>query len=300
MLNWDDLQFFLAVARHGTLSAAARSLKVTQPTVGRRISAFEERIGAPLFARSASGFSLSETGRAVLLHAEQIEKHALSTEALALARRAGVEGEVRITASEWMIRSVLGPALAPLLARHPGLCIELLADARHLSLIRREADLAVRPSRFKHQDIVQRELADLEFGLYASESYLAQHGMPDFASGCAGQVFIAMTYGLSTLADYEWLPSLSANARIAVRTNGREPMATMAVAGVGIACLPRALGDASIGLRRLATPVPSPQRKLWLGMHRAARSSSRVRETARFLTQAFVTLRWTLAPSGSS
>src|SRR5690348_16228182 len=125
MIDWDDLQFCLAIARHGTLSAAARALRVTQPTAGRRIAAFERKLGAKLFERTAAGFVPTDVGRAVLAHAEQMQAHALSAENLAAGRDAGISGRVRITASEWFIRSVLGPALAPYSARYPGVCLEL-------------------------------------------------------------------------------------------------------------------------------------------------------------------------------
>lgn len=296
MLDWDDLRFFLAIAREGTLSAAARVLGVTQPTVGRRITAFEAHLGAQLFERAATGWTLSEVGRELLVHAERMQEQALYAESLASGRSGGMTGSVRITASEWMIRSVLGAQLAPLLTRHPALVIELLADARHLSLVRREADLALRPSPFTHPDVVQREVGALTFGLYASDSYLARHGMPDFARGAEGHVFIGMTEGLANLADYEWLPPLIAGARLAVRTNGREPMATMAASGLGFTCLPCFLGDATAGLRRLPTPLPSPRRKLWLGAHRAAHRTPRVRETLRFLAERLRGLSAALAP----
>lgn len=283
MIDWDDLQFFLAVARHGTLSAAGRALRVAQPTVGRRIAALEARLSAQLFERSPAGFVLSETGRAMLAHVERMQEHALYAETLAAGTNAGIEGDVRITASEWVILHLLSPALGPLLAAHPKLRLELIADPRHLSLVKRDADIALRPSRFEHQEIVQREIATLEFGLYASESYLSRHGQPNFADGCGAHTFIHMSDGLANLVDYEWLTPLAGKARIGVKTNGREPMARMAAAGLGMAVLPRVVGDATAGLRRLPTPTPSPQRKLFLGFHRAARSTLRVQVTARFV-----------------
>jgi DNA-binding transcriptional LysR family regulator len=297
MIDWSDLQFCLAVARHGTLSAAAKALDVTQPTVGRRVAAFEQRLGAKLFVRSVRGWTLTEVGESVLQHAEHMQAHAHSAENLASGRDAGVVGRVRITASEWMICSVLGPALAPYLARHPALCLELIADVRHLSLVKREADIALRPSRFTHKEIVQREVAVIAFGLYASETYLARHGLPDFARGCPGHTFVNATDDMNNLADYEWLPPLAANAHVAVRTNGREPMARLAAAGVGITCLPRYLGDAQPSLRRLQTPTPGPERQLWVGVHRSARQTPRIRVALSFITEGLGRLRDNLRPA---
>lgn len=300
MLAWDDLRFFLAVARHGTLSAAARVLAVTQPTVGRRLAGCEQKLGAQLFERTPTGLALTEVGRAMLPQAEQMETHALYAENLATGRSAGLSGSVRITAAEWAARSLVGPVLGPLLVRHPGLSLELVADARHLSLAKREADVALRASKFTHPDVVQREIAPLGFGLYASDAYLARRGTPDFAAGCVGHTFIEMIDGLANLADYEWLPKLTGKARAVVRTNGREPMATMALAGIGIACLPRFLGDATSGLRRLTTPAVAPPRKLWLGVHRAARGTPRVRTVVTYLIEALRGLAHALDPDARS
>lgn len=299
MFDWDDLRYFLAVARHGTMSAAARALKVAQPTVGRRIAAFEKRLGSRLFLRAPAGFTLSNAGRSILAHAERMEEEALSAEILAAGRDAGLDGQVRVTASEWIITSVLGPALAPFLSRHSALSIELVADAQHMNLARRDADVAIRPSKFQHQDIFQREIASVEFGLYASDAYLARYGMPNFAGGCAGHVLVGMTEDMRTIVDVDWLPALVGKARVAVRTNGREPMATMAAAGIGIACLPRLVGDATKGLRPLATPTPGPRRLLWVGAHRGTRTVPRVKATLAFIVAVFHRLRPALQPNAS-
>jgi DNA-binding transcriptional LysR family regulator len=287
-MNWDDLRYFLAVARSGAMSRAARSLEVAQPTVGRRIAAFEKKLGAKLFVRDASGMLLSDAGQALFTHAERMERHALEAENIASGRDLGIAGRVRITASEWLVTSVIGPALEPLVSRHPALEIVLAADPRHLSLVRRDADIALRPSQFTEVEVFQRQVGVIEFALYASEEYLERHGPPDFARGAAGHVIIGMTDDMRTIVDVEWLPSLVGRARVAVRANGREPMARMAASGIGIACLPRLVGDAMPTLTRLRTPSPHPRRKLWLGVHRASRTIPRIRATLDFLVEHFV------------
>jgi DNA-binding transcriptional LysR family regulator len=300
MLAWDDLQFFLAVAQHGTLSAAALVLGVTQPTVGRRIASLERQLGAELFARSSAGLALTDVGRGMLGHAEAMREHAARAESGASGRDSGIAGKVCITASEWLLRSVLSPVLAPLLQQHPGLELSLLADARHLNLAKREADIALRPSEFQQESVLQRMVATLEFGLYASDSYLARHGQPNFENGAPGHVFIDMSEDLSTIVDRTWLPALVAHAHVAVRCNGREPMAALAASGLGFTALPCFLGDGTPGLRRLSTPGPSPVRKLWLGMHRAARRTPRIHVTAAFLAHSLHQLRASLHPSRSA
>jgi DNA-binding transcriptional LysR family regulator len=295
--DWDDLRIFLAVARAGSLSSAARGLGVAQPTVGRRITAFERRLGAKLFLSQPSGQALSATGQRMLQYAEHMELEALGALRMASGRDVGLRGRVVITASEWMIRSVLAPLVGPFSASHPELELELLAEIRHLSLLRREADIAVRPSRFEQQDVIERRLATLSFGLYASDAYLARYGSPDFSTQCAGQRLIAMSESLKTIADVEWLAALASRASTVVRTNGREAMVALVQAGVGMACLPRFMGDGAPGLRRVPTPGAVPERQLWLGLHRDARAVPRVRSCAAFLVKGIARLEGALRPA---
>jgi DNA-binding transcriptional LysR family regulator len=297
MLDWDDIRYFLAVSREGSLSAAAHTLGVTQPTVGRRITALQRRLGAKLFIPTARGQTLSASGRRLLPHAERMEVEGLAAERVTSGTDAGLRGRVRVTASEWLIGAVLGPMLRPFVARHPELELELLADVRHLSLTRRDADVAIRPSRFEQQEVVQRELAVVAFGLYASDSYLAELGSPDFARQCEGHRLIAMSEALTKIPDVEWLPGLTAKASVVVRTNGREPMARMAAAGVGIAGLPRFLGDATPDLRLLPAPSAGPKRQLWLGCHRDVRAIPRVKACIAFLSEGLGRLRPAFYPS---
>lgn len=296
MLDWDDLRFFLAVARAGSLSAAANTLGVTQPTVGRRITAFEKRIGARLFLHTPTGRTTSSTGRRLLAHAERIELDVIAAERVASGRDAGVSGRVVIGSSEWVAGRVLAPLLEPLVRRYPGLLIELSAEARHVSLRHREADIALRPSRFEHADIVQKEMARVSFGLYASDRYLAEHGTPDLSAGAAGHRVIAMSEGLTKVPDVDWLPQIAGKARVVARANGREPMVALVAAGVGIAVLPRFVGDAAPGLRLLSAGVAEPERKLWAGYHRDARAVPRVRATLSFLSESIGRLSRALCP----
>jgi DNA-binding transcriptional LysR family regulator len=297
MRDWDDLRFFLAVARHRTMSAAARALRVAQPTVGRRIAALEQRLGAKLFERGGTPWALSPAGQGMLVHAEEMDAQALAAAHLASGRDAGLDGEVRITASEWMIATVLGPRLAPLLTRHSALSIDLVAEARHLNLFRREADIAIRPSRFPQLDIIQRQVAVLGFGLYASDDYVARLGVPDFSAGARGHSLVLAGAEMGkTIVDTTWLPALFGALRVAARANSRLAMANLAAAGAGIACLPCYLGNVTPGLRRIPTPTRGPGRQLWLGTHRDARKVRRVKVVVDFIAEVFARLRSALDP----
>lgn len=277
-MAWDDLRYFLAVARAGTFSAAARVLRVAQPTVGRRIEALEQRLGARLFERTPRGLVPTATGQRIRESVESMEAAALGIERSAIGVDDGLRGSVRITASEWLAVRVLPAALAPVLESNPGLACELVADARHLNLARREADLALRPRPFDQATVYQRRVGRIELALYGAPG-------ATFTPGCP---MIAMADDVGDIAR-SWLATHAKHARIVARTNGREPMARLAAAGVGIACLPRVLGDTTPGLHVVDAP-PIPGRPLWLGVHRDMRAVPRVRAVIATLAAAIPAL----------
>ncbi|MFO0550065.1 MAG: LysR family transcriptional regulator [Polyangiaceae bacterium] len=294
-MRWDDLRFFLAVARNRTLSAAASALGVSQPTVGRRIAALEKELGATLLERSSDGLALSSAGRQVLELAERMELDALAVERRVSGRDQGVRGVVRVTASEWIVSAVLAPELPPLLERHPQLVVELVADQRHLNLARREADIALRPRPFDHDAVIQRSVAELGFGLYGSRAYLANKVSPAVDAG-RGHVLVAMSDDVGDVAR-SWLASALPEATVAVRTNGREAMLALARAGAGLACLARVVGDAQPELVRITGLSTAPRPKLWMGIHRDARSTARVRVVAAYWVDRLQSSRDRLSPT---
>jgi DNA-binding transcriptional LysR family regulator len=293
-VNWDDLRFFLVLARRGTLSAAARELGVTQPTVGRRIAALERRLGAKLFDRRSDGFFLSRWGADVLERAERVEADVIAAERHVSGRDEGVRGTVRVTAAEWLVTGVLPPLLAPLLAKHPELVVQLVADQRHLNLARREADVALRPRRFDQDGIVQRATAKLGFGLYAGHAYFAARGVPTWGGG-RGHALVAMIDDAGDVAR-GWLRSALPEATIVVRTNGRDAMLGLATAGVGLACLARVVGDGVAALQRIDLSPALPSPTLWLGVHRDASSTPRVRALTAHLSDSLRALAPRLCP----
>lgn len=295
MSDWDDLRFFLAIARAGSMSAAAKVLEVAQPTVGRRLAAFERSIGSKLFVAVPGGQMLTETGQRMIAHAEKIEEEVFTALHRASGRDTKVTGTVRVTASEWLVDRVVAPLVGPLTERYPELEIELMSESRHVNLLRREADIALRPSRFEHQDIVEREVAKIAFGLYASERYLDVHGEPRFEDGCRGARLVAMPQSFRKIPDLEWLPRFCANALVVARANGRLAMAALAQGGVGMTVLPVLIGDAAPTLRRLSPPAPGPQRRLFASVHGDARDVPRVRVTLNHLASGIARLKSALA-----
>ena len=278
MLEWDDLRLVLAIARNGSLTAAARAMGVTQPTMGRRAEHLEDRLGAQLFERTAAGVALNALGTSLLPLAEQMERSALAAERQIAARDTGLEGLVRITTLEWTGHHLLAPVLARFCRLHPAVTVELITADRVFSLTRHETDVALRPVRFDQEGLVQRRIGATPRGLYASQAYLAERGEPNYAAGCPGHTLITLPESLFTLPQANWLHDILApKAHVALRSNSLDVHAAAAVAGAGLVLLPRSIGDALPGLRRLNPPETPPDRELWLGFHEDLRHTPRVR-----------------------
>jgi DNA-binding transcriptional LysR family regulator len=287
--DWDDLRVFLTIARHRTLSAAARVLGVRQPTMGRRLAALEARLGTRLLQRTPSGYVLTAAGEAVLGNVERIETEALSVARQIAGKDIRLEGTVRLTTVETLAALVLAPAFASFRARHPLVELEVVAIPTSLSLLKREADVALRLAPFRQNDIVARKVGQMASALYASPDYLAQRGMPDWSNGAEGHDLILTEADLRDTLGMAWLRQIAPNARVALSTNSRLLQRDAARAGIGLACLARYLADGEAGLVRLDGPAdaePAPRRDLWLGVHQDLRHTPRIRAFTDILHQA--------------
>lgn len=271
-MDWADLRVFLAVARQGTLVAAARQLGASQPTMGRRIRALEFALGHVLFQRTPEGFVLTEEGQAVLTHAERMEE-----EALALARDLGgkesaLGGLLRVTCSDWFGRVLIAPLVAEFTQNHPAIVVEMLTDARIYSLSRREADLAFRIAPFDEPDVVTRRLIHIPYGAYAA------CGAPSPVAGDGtGSRLVLMDTAFGGMPDVDWVRGRLPKAQVAVRSNSRDVQARLCAMGAGIAMLPRPLGDMTPGLVRLDLGEEPPGRDTHVGYHRDMRRLPRLR-----------------------
>jgi DNA-binding transcriptional LysR family regulator len=262
-MEWSDLRIFLAIARTGTLGAAARQVGQTQPTMGRRLRALESDLGQVLFQRGSGGFVLTEEGAAVLVHAERIEQEAIAVERQLAGQGAGLDGMLRVTCFDWFGVHVLPPVFAAFAAAHPGVTLELVTDQRLFSLVRREADLAFRIRPFDESELIQRKLLHVPYALYA------RTGTPvPVAGDGAGSTLIAMDAAFGGEADVVWLKRLLPAAAIRFRSNSRDVQSRQCAAGTGLAVLPCPLGDSVPGLVRIDLGEAPPGRDVWLGYHR--------------------------------
>lgn len=269
-MDWDDLRTFLAIARHGTLSAAARALGVTQPTMGRRLAAMEARTGARLLQRLPGGYALTPLGETVLGNAERVDAEVLAAERTITGKDVALEGVVRLTTVDTLAARILAPALATLQAKHPGIIVELVPDTRSLSLSRREADIALRLSRFEGHEVAARRVGALAMGLYASSDWVKRIGAEPVR-------LVTVLDDQAHLPEARWLRDAFPDATISFRSNSREVQLHATLAGAGIAALARYRADREPGLVRLHPDRSDLVRDIWSGVHMDLRHMPRVR-----------------------
>jgi DNA-binding transcriptional LysR family regulator len=280
--DWDDLRFFLAVARAGRLTAAARHLEADHTTVSRRISALEGALRAKLFERKPQGYSLTEQGERLLGLAEGME-----TQALAVASQVGgaglaLSGTVRIGAPDGIGTYFLAPELGALAERHPSLTLQLVALPRTFSLSRREADIAITLEQPTEGRLVSRKLTDYRLRLYASRDYLARHGpMADLAD-LSGRTLV--TY----VADLIYSPVLDYFSGLEKYTARRYECASVVAqleavrAGVGVGIL-HDYAVRQFPELQAVLPEVSYLRTYWLVTHADLRTLRRVDEVYSFI-----------------
>ena len=286
-MNWDDLQPFLAVARTGSLSEAARRLGTSPSTVGRRLDALEAAIGAKLFDRRPDGYSLTLRGQALLPAADRVEDEVRSLARAAAAAEGQPEGIVRIAMPELLGQYLIVPSFEALHAQHPGLRLEILADVRPLRLSRREADVLVRLARPSQGSYTVQRIGRIALGLYGAAPYLARRGSPKAAAELAGHALIGWDDELAYLPIAQWLDERAGDTPFAMRTTNMASQLAAAQVGLGLAVLPAFIGE-STGLRRVLQDEPMLRLDVWLMVREELRKTARVAAVAEHIAGFFV------------
>jgi DNA-binding transcriptional LysR family regulator len=292
--QWDDVRFFLAVARAGSLSAAARALGVGHVTVGRRIALFEKRLGVTLVTRTPDGFATTSAGQAILQRCTAMESTALDIERAAAGRDSLLTGSVRVTTTEALAYLLVGPVIAALRQTHPDLHIDLTVGVRSLDIARRESDLAIRFARPTASELVCRKLGDVGFSLYASQRYLAKFGIPKRGHGLCGYDLITFTRAPAAATSPFFMGESLDGARVAIRCDNPLIQLKAAANEAGIAELACFLGDSSPELVRIWPDEPPARRTAWLVVHQDMRRSARIRVVSASIGEAFRRKRKTL------
>lgn len=271
-MEWSDVRIFLAVARGGSYGSAARALGSSHPTVGRRIKTLEDEAGQALLRRTREGLILTNSGDAVFALAESMEASALAMERRLAGNHQRLEGILRISSADWFAGYVLAPVLADLTRRHPAVVPEVIASYRLLDLSRRDADVAFRLVPFSEPDIVQRRFLRMPYGLYGSaETALAVQ------EDTAAVGLILMNSAQSHFPDVAWLLERLPDSPRAFTSTSRTVQAQMCRRGLGVAVLPRPLGDATAGLQLIERFGSPPSRDIWVGYHQDLRHMDRLR-----------------------
>ena len=292
MFDWNDLRFLLAVARDGSTLAAARSLGVNQSTVQRRLANLDAQLDQRLVERLPSGYQLTELGTAILPHAERVAAAVQDFEqALRDLGRAHV-GIIRLTCPEPIaFRLTQSGILDRFHAKHPGLTVEFVLSDQYVDLAKGEADVALRSGDTDDSILVGRKIADSLWAIYASKTYITQHGAPATVADLARHPLIAFEESMSKHRTVSWFKEVAPGATYAARNTSVLGLIYAAKAGLGVAPLPMSLGDAEADLVRVIGPVPELTRAWRILTHPDQRQTARISAFFDFVLQETEALR---------
>ncbi len=275
-MNWDDLRVFLAVARDGSLSAAARNLRVTQPTVGRRLKGLEESLHARLFDRLPEGLVPTAAGTELLPLAEAMERTALAVDRHQAAFTQDARGVVRISVWETFAQ-FLTDHLTALRSTLPDIEIELSVTHVQADLLRREADLLIRECRPDNPSLIARKIGSYTHAIYGAHDYVDAHPAAHGEARYRECAWVGYDEDHAYFQNQTWLLSRLEGRLPAIRVNNGIVLHEAVRKGAGLGVLPCFAGDKDPALLRLSPPLDEIVRDLNLVMHRDLRRSPAVR-----------------------
>jgi DNA-binding transcriptional LysR family regulator len=285
MFDWNDLTFFLELARHGRLMPAARRLKVDNTTVSRRIAELERALDTKLFQRCSDGFLLTESGNKLFVIAEAIEQRMLSVpEVLGLQDSTQPAGRVRVASMEGIAAFYLSAKFAEFAAIVPGIVVELVTERHLINLTKREADISVSFVPPQGPRLKVRRIGEFRLALFASERYLAKRGQPKSRADLQNHDFIDYVDDLVAIEPVHWLLEVLRPTTVVFRSTSMAAQQTAVAMGAGIALLPLFSAKTNPALIPILRDDIIVRRELYLGVHEDIEHVSRVRAVTRFLT----------------
>ncbi|MFG5119912.1 LysR substrate-binding domain-containing protein [Methylorubrum sp. POS3] len=289
MFDWNDLTFFLEVARHGRLMPAARRLKVDNTTVSRRIAELERSLDTKLFQRCSDGFLLTEGGDKLFVIAEVIEQKMLGVpEALGLQDGTQPVGRVRVASMEGIAAFYLSAKFAELAATAPGLVVELVTERHLINLTKREADISVSFVPPQGPRLKVRRVGEFRLALFSSEAYLARRGRPRSRADLQQHDFVDYVDDLVAIEPVHWLLEVLKPNNVVFRSTSMAAQQAATAAGAGIALLPLFSAKTNPALVPVLPDEIVVRRELYLGVHEDIEHVGRVRAVTRFLTELFI------------
>lgn len=285
--DWNRTRAFLVTAEEGSLSAAARALSMTQPTLGRQVDALEQELGVLLFDRVGKRLVLTAAGLDLLEHARTMGQAASRVSLAASGKSNVLEGDVTITVGEMLAAHLLPPVLARLRAQAPGIRVAIVATGEQSDLRRREADIAIRNVRPDHPDLVARKVRAMGGNLYAASQYLDELGRPDSPAGFGDAAFVAWELASGpTMGVLGPMGFTFTDDNFVLACQNQLVQWAMVKQGLGIGVNAQVIGDLEPGVERILADLPAIEFPVWLVSHRELHTSRRVRFVYDLLAEA--------------
>lgn len=285
MIDWTDLRYFAAVSRSGSLAGAARALGVNHSTVFRRINSLEGTLAVKLFERTRTGYVLTPEGEEMMATALGVEDAIATLDRRLTGKDYRLSGSVRVTAPDTIGVGFLEPHLRAFRQAYPGIQIELAISNAFFSLSKREADIAIRPTRRPPEELVGRRLSNIAWAVFAGSRYLEETRKPRRYEDLRKHDHVAGDDSLAHLEGSRWLREQVPESQVVFRSNSVAALCAAARAGIGLALLPCFVADPHPDLVRVLGPVDALESELWLLTHGDLRHTARIRAFMDFIAE---------------
>ena len=300
MRDWADIRLFLAIVDNGSLVGAAESLELTQPTVGRRLAAMEERFATPLFVRSGRRMQLTDAGNGILESARRMEREMLAIGRNLDAQSSALCGEVTLSATEGTGTEWLTPVLMDFHRKYPEILVKVQIENRAVDLVHREADIALRLGEPTQANLIARRLVSIGFGFYASPAYLAESPPISELEDLSQHKFVSLDTKLARVSyDLAFSPDDVMLGQPSYLTNSPSAQLAAVKAGFGIGVLSHRWAMMADGLQRILPHYNSAEIDLWLVTHEELRYSARMKVMFDYIAERVIADK-TLFESGAA
>jgi len=279
-MEWNDIKYYLAVMREGSVTQAGKSLGVNHTTVSRRIAAFEQKLNVRLFDRLVSGYIATEAAENIFNDALQMEESAMSIDRALSGKDSELKGSLLLTISSSLVNALLFPHLDEFRRRYPSINLQIKSSPNLSNLNSREADIAIRLTPAPPDNLVGKRICMMGHGIYASKSYLDK-------LGDVNDSMIDLVLWGSEQENPEWVNAAFANTRVAIRVDSGSNMLAAVKGGLGLARLPCYLAEGEETLKRLPITLAPSSWGLWILSHPDFRDTARVRVCREFLYKIF-------------
>ncbi len=276
-LDWNQLKAFLETAETGSLSAAARKLGLTQPTLSRQVAAIERQMGVTLFERVGKAMALTPTGLELLEHARAMGAAAEALGLAATGRSQAVGGVVSVSASDAVATHLLPALVSRLREQEPGIAIEVIASNALSDLLRREADIAIRHVKPDQPDLIARFIREASASFYASEQWVQAHGHPHTAEDAAELPFVGSDRAGQYLGYLRQHGLTLSESNFSCYAEHSVAHWALVRAGMGIGAMMDEIARDTPGIVRVLADVAPVRFPIWLVSHRELRTARRIR-----------------------